>query len=386
MRRTFVDRLRRTASAVKIRAMTDMGSLERLRREWKIGPASRTAWEHALESDPYALPSQTPGWVDAICRTGPYVPATVQFEHASGRRLVLPMVRRKGLPSWASTRAAMPDRWGNGGLLVEDGDRREGDVEAVVSLLAAETRGPLVVVPNPRLDHRWSDAAPWSYTSPKWNYELDAADGYDHVWKHRFRSKVRRAVRKAEKSDVVIERDITGRLMRLFAPLYEESVLRWAAHSGMPACLARWRAARLESLAKFEYVARTFGEACETWMAFVDGRPAAGIIVLTQGSNADYWRGAMNLELAGPVRANDLLHARAIEAACRRGVTRYSFGISDPGSSLARFKEGFGATALPYSGYVLESVPIRRATRAGRRLLRRGVVAASSARRHFGRS
>jgi hypothetical protein len=273
----------------------------------------------------------------------------------------------------------MPARWGSGGLLAEDGVHDQDDVRAVVSLLAADTAGSLVMVPNPRLDDRWAGAAAWSYASQKWNYELDTSRGFEEVWGHQFRSTVRTAVRKADKSDVVVERDTTGRLMPLFLPLYQDSVLRWAKDTAMPAWLARSRAARLESLAKFEYVARAFGGACVTWMAFVDGQPAAGIIVLTQGRNTDYWRGAMNLALAGPVRANDLLHARAIEEACRRGMSRYSFGISDPGSSLARFKEGFGATAVPYSGYVLERFPVRRTIRAGRRLLRRGVVAAARA-------
>jgi CelD/BcsL family acetyltransferase involved in cellulose biosynthesis len=358
-----------------------MGGLaKRYGHEWQVSPASASAWEQVLASDPHALPSQTPAWVDAMCRTGSYAPASLQFRHTSGRRLVLPMVRRAGLPDWAAPRYSMPDRWGSGGLLAEDGVHDEDDVRAVVSLFAADTAGSLVMVPNPRLDDRWSGAAAWSYASPKWNYELDTSCGFEDVWGNRFRSAVRRAVRKAEKSDVVVERDTTGRLMPLFLPLYQESVLRWAKGTGMPAWLARSRAARLESLAKFEHVARVFGEACVTWMAFVDGRPAAGIIVLTQGPNTDYWRGAMNLALAGPVRANDLLHARAIEEACRRGMSRYSFGISEPGSSLARFKEGFGATAVPYCGYVLERFPVRRATRAGRRLLRRGVVAAASVR------
>ena len=103
-----------------------------------------------------------------------------------------------------------------------------------MSLLAARSTGPLVLVPNPRLDHRWSGAAPWSYTSPKWNYELDLTHGFDEVWRHRFRSSVRRAVRKAQKSDVVVERDTTGRLMPSFLTLYEKSVLRWAEDSGVP--------------------------------------------------------------------------------------------------------------------------------------------------------
>jgi len=332
-------------------------------------------------SDPAALPSQTQSWVDAMCATGSYAQASLLFRRPSGQRLILPLVRRAGLPARVAPRYSLPDRWGSGGLIVEDGRRDRDHARDVMSLLAQRSTGPLVLVPNPRLNHRWSGAASWSYTSPKWNYELDLTRGFDEVWRHRFRGSVRRAVRKAEKSDVVVERDTTGRLMPTFLTLYEKSVLRWAEESGVPTWLARRRAARLESLAKFEYVARAFGDACVTWMAFVQGLPAAGIVVLTKGHHADYWRGAMDLALAGPARANDLLHSLAIEEACSRGVSRYSFGISDPGSGLARFKEGFGATAVGYSGYVFERFPVRRATRASRRAVRRLVVAAESARR-----
>ncbi|WP_367891503.1 GNAT family N-acetyltransferase [Nocardioides sp. Arc9.136] len=192
------------------------------------------------------------------------------------------------------------------------------------------------------------------------------------MWTRRFSSGVRRAVRKAERSGVVVERDSTGRLLPQFLALYQESAQRWAAADGMPAWLAARRSARLEPLAKLQRVAAGFGEACVTWMAFVGGRPAAAVIVLNQGANVDYWRGAMTLPLAGPVRANDLLHRCAIEEACRRGAARYSFGISVPGTGLARFKEGFGAVPVPHSGYVLERFPVRRATRTGRRLVRRG--------------
>ncbi|MCR6033345.1 GNAT family N-acetyltransferase [Nocardioides sp. zg-579] len=346
------------------------------RHAWEVVPAVRPTWEALMRTDPYALPSQAPAWVDALCTTGPYRDASLELRSPEGRRLVLPMVRRTGVPAPAATRSSMPSRWANGGLVAEDGVHDAADARAVVALLAGS--GPLVIVPNPRLDDRWRHAAPWSYATAKHGYELDTTGGFEDVWTHLFSSSVRRAVRKAERSDVVVERDTTGRLLPLFVPLYQESVRRWAEGSGMPAWLARRRAARDESLDKLQQVARGFGEACVTWMAFVEGRPAAAIIVLTHGPNVEYWRGAMSLPLAGPVRANALLHRLAIKEACARGAARYSFGISTPGTSLARFKEGFGATAVPYAGYVLEPIPVRRATRTGRRLARRSVVAVTS--------
>lgn len=277
---------------------------------WEVAPADTACWEQVLATDPYAVASQAPAWVDAVCATGPYRPASLQLRSPDGRRLVLPMVRRRGLPAAAAGRLSMPGRWGHGGLVAEHGVLRPADVTAAISLVARAGAGPLVVVPAPRLDDRWRGAADWSCTTPKVDYELDTSGGFEEVWTRRFSSGVRRAVRKAERSGVVVERDSTGRLLPQFLALYQESAQRWAAADGMPAWLAARRSARLEPLAKLQRVAAGFGEACVTWMAFVGGRPAAAVIVLSQGANVDYWRGAMTLQLAGPVRANDLLHRR----------------------------------------------------------------------------
>lgn len=99
-------------------------------------------------------------------------------------------------------------------------------------------------------------------------------------------------------------------------------------------------------------------DACRIWVAWVDGKPAASIIVLTFGANAYYWRGAMDKELASPTRANYLLHARAIAQACRDGCRYYQMGETgfDPG--LAQFKASFGAHPRDYVEYRIERLPI----------------------------
>jgi len=51
----------------------------------------------------------------------------------------------------------------------------------------------------------------------------------------------------------------------------------------------------------------------------------------------------MDRQLAHPVRANRLLHRLAIEEACDAGCRSYHMGHSRPGSSLAEFKQSFGA-------------------------------------------
>ena len=77
----------------------------------------------------------------------------------------------------------------------------------------------------------------------------------------------------------------------------------------------------------------------------------------------------MDRDRAGPTRAAFLLQWRAIEEAAAAGCPTHHFGDSGTSSSLARFKEGFGAAAVPYADFGVERLPVTRADRA----LRTGV-------------
>jgi lipid II:glycine glycyltransferase (peptidoglycan interpeptide bridge formation enzyme) len=109
------------------------------------------------------------------------------------------------------------------------------------------------------------------------------------------------------------------------------------------------------------------------WVAWHDGRPAAGILVLQGEHNAHYTRGAMDREVAGPTRANDLLHRLAIEEACAAGCHSYHMGETGASESLARFKEGFGARPVPYAEYALERLPLTRLERGLHQLVKAAV-------------
>ena len=86
------------------------------------------------------------------------------------------------------------------------------------------------------------------------------------------------------------------------------------------------------------------------------------MITLVQGDTALAWRAASNIEVAGPVRANDLLHRDAIEYATAEGCRYYNMGESGGVESLMRFKVRFGATPRPHAGYRLERLPITTVT------------------------
>ena len=329
--------------------------------DWEdVAPASRDEWEEVLATDPAALPSQTPAWVAGICATGPYVDVSrVYRRRPDGGRLILPLVRRTGRAGAIGKVDSLPR--GFGGLVSEGGVLSHRDVTAVLADLRREFRGSILMNPAPSRCQHYDDAAGWSSNRHRYGQVLDLSGGFEEVWSRRFSSSARRAVRKAERSEITVVRDTTGRLSPHFTDLYQKSVVRWAKQKGIPSAVARLRASRRESTNMIRGLATSMGESWVTWMAFVDGAPASSIIVLNQGPNSHYWHGAMDLELAGPVRANDLLHKLAIEEACNRGHDHYWLGGSGyPGSGLWRFKASLGASPAPFNEYVLEQLPLVR--------------------------
>ncbi|HWE61422.1 MAG TPA: hypothetical protein VHB98_06905, partial [Chloroflexota bacterium] len=179
-------------------------------------PAPRALWQHTLEADREALVFQTPAWLDAICALGGYEDASRLYELPGGRRLVLPLVRRSGLPTVMTTQASMPHSWGMGGLVAPGGVRSE-DVAAVFADLAGLPVLRTSVRPNPLAGPAWAAAQPpRAIAVPRLAHVLDLEGGFDRVWSKRFLSTTRTAVRKAERAGLDVECDSSGRLMPVF--------------------------------------------------------------------------------------------------------------------------------------------------------------------------
>jgi hypothetical protein len=322
-----------------------------------VSPAPRDVWGQVLKSSPEALAFHTPEWLDCICAGGAYEDASLAYETADDRTLILPLARRKWLPTTLTTEASPPYGWGSAGPISAEAVRRE-DLEAILLDLARRGALRVTVRPNPLTEQPAAPPTPGTVLVPLRAFVLDLEGGYEHVWTRRFKPDVRTRVRKAERANVVVESDSEGRLVPEFYDLYLKSVDRWARRGEIPFWLLRSYLRHHEARRKFEIVGRTMRELCRTWVARVDGRPAATIVVLTLGANAYYWRGAMDKELASPSRANYLLHARAIAQACRDGCRWYQMGETGFGAGLAQFKSGFGATPREYVEYRIERLPL----------------------------
>ena len=329
-------------------------------------PADRGVWEEVLAADPRALVTQSPVWLDCLCQVGGYVDASRLYELADGRRLVVPLARKPGF----FRQASLPESWGFGGALVE-GELTAADARVVLDDLGESRTLRTSLRPNPLSAGAWAAAGgDRALATPRLAHVLDLEGGFDRVWNERFTPHARRAVQKAERSGLSVECDTTGRLVPVYYDLYERSLERWAHNLHEPLWLARLRAQRRDPRRKIEAIARALGASARVWVASLDGRPAAALLVL-QGANAHYTRGAMDRELAAPTRANHLLHRLAIEDACTAGCGVYQMGESGTSSGLARFKEGFGATPSRYAEYHLERLPITATDRYVRSAVKR---------------
>ncbi|MFE5712743.1 GNAT family N-acetyltransferase [Streptomyces sp. NPDC056501] len=338
-------------------------------------PAPREVWWRLAEEDGATLVTQTPYWLDALCATAPFEDASRLYVFAGGRRLVVPLVRRRGLPARLTAEESWPSGWGIGGPLAAPGTPDEEEALIVFRDLARRPALRVGVRFGPDADPVWAAAAPRDFAAETiTTHGLDLSGGFDAVWERRFHARVRRDVRRSERSAVEVEVDREGRLVAEFYGLYETSMLRWAAQQHEPRVLARLRRTRAFPQRYLEAVAERFGTSCAIYLARVGGEPAAGAVVVSYGDRTKYWRSAMDRDLAHPVRANFLLQKLAIEDACAEGRTVYVMGDSRPGSSLAHFKEGFGAVGQPTLRYRRERLPLTEADRlmrtTAKRLLR----------------
>lgn len=320
-------------------------------------PAPRDAWHAVHASDPFALVTQSPEWVESICALGGYVDASRLYEREDGRRLVLPMVRRRLSLGPLALEASFGEGWGIGGLLASEGVTRS-DVALVLEDLAARPALRRLIRPNPLLTAEWEAARrPTVRALPRMAHVLDLEGGFDHVWRTRFTHNAKNGVHRATRAGLVVERGSGDEHIEAFYGLFEKSLERWSAKQHEPLWLTRVRGHRRDPIEKFRVLARTLGDSFSIWLALLSGRPIAATVVL-RGANAHCARSVFDTRGGGTTGPNYLLHASAIEDACEAGCRHYHFGESGHSTSLAFFKTRFGAATHAYCEYRLERVPL----------------------------
>lgn len=341
-----------------------------VRVERVTSPAPRVEWEALTAADPTSLVDQSPGWTDVIAASAPYRDASRLYELSDGRRFVLPLVRRRGPVRPAGVESAFPDGWGIGGLV---GPHRDlPALRAVLDDLSRRREVFTRIRPDPSEGELWNEAAPPGVvTRPKRAHVIDLRPGPDALFAAMSAS-TRRNIRKAEKAGLEVTDAATPEHLAAYYRLFELSLERWAERSREPLRLALWRGRRRDPLWKLQAMADRLGDQFRLWLAWQDGDPIAGKIVLL-GNTAHGTRGAMDRERAHPTRASHLVEWRAVEEAAARGCTSYHQGETGTSSSLAQFKEGFGGRSHAYEDLRFERLPFTRADVALRSAVKRAI-------------
>ncbi|WP_160101122.1 GNAT family N-acetyltransferase [Rhodococcus sp. T7] len=326
-----------------------------------------------MASDPLAGPSHLPAWLDCICEAGGWSDASRLYEFPDGRRMVIPLVRQgfaaaPGQSGLLDVHASFPRGWASGGIVAPGGATTE-DVAFALTDLAAAPGLRMLLRPGFSTAATWREASSHGWGSecgplkmPLATYILDLEGGLEKVWSNRLSSKarsgIRNAQRKADKAKLEIDVGNSPQLLADFYDLYLRWLDRRARERRMPRAVARWRGQRAEPMLRFHTVATALGERCRIWVARLDGTPIASAFAVYHGAIGIGWRAFSDRELAGPLRAHELVQFLAIEHACGIGCRYFDMGESGGAAGLATVKKRFGAKPHAVAEYAFERAPI----------------------------
>jgi hypothetical protein len=158
----------------------------------------------------------------------------------------------------------MPKMWGYGGVIAPDAIR-SSELDSIVDDLLHSAPLRLSIRPNPLLADTWrKSVAGRMIPTPRVVHLLDLSEGFETIWRDGFSARARRAVRKAERAGLTIERGTSGALISDFNDLYNGWITRRARERHVPRLIPQMRAERPE---RFRHVGRDLGKRCRVLLA-----------------------------------------------------------------------------------------------------------------------
>lgn len=314
-------------------------------RTWIATPKE---FAELVEGEQDCALSQTAHFGEAVARAfGEYTYQPRVFEFSGGQRVLLPLVQVRRRPHFLRCFEAMPFSL-NGAPAVLGGPLGRNHLVAVLDWLRPDLL---------RLNGGATCAGLWESCGPDKllqtiecsSHVLRLGEGMDAIWSRRFSAKARNHCRAAERKGVEV-RGATGVAdFENYYSIYEVASARWGHH------------APPYSRALFRELGTLVGQGVELKLAYVRGRPIAGILLFHGRRSTLYWGAAMLKEFGSYAPHNALLRA-SIEEACARGMTQFDFGGSAKLESVRAFKESFGAQPVRYYNYVFTSTRYRLVT------------------------
>ena len=174
----------------------------------------------------------------------------------------------------------------------------------------------------------WEGAPGWHAIAES-SQVLDLPEEPQSLFEHSFTAQNRNKIRKAERAGLTVRRGADATYLDAYAALYRTALPRWRLHRPLPPAL---------------FAALAGASGVDVWLAERAGRPVAALLNLRGGGQIMNW-GNVSLPEAWRDAPNNLLHWRALEAACldRQGPRLYNFGASAGLPGVHAFKAAFGA-------------------------------------------
>ena len=286
-----------------------------------VAPASsETAWSEFVEAHPDATGYHEWGWRPVFERVfGHVCHYLVATDGRSGKIIgVLPLVEIRSL-LFGRTLTSLP--FVNfGGVLSLDPSAEQPLVDAAADL--ARTRGCRHV----ELRHVGRHFPDLPCKQHKVTMRLSLGAG---MWE-RIDRKARNQVRKAQKSNLTVERG-GAELVTAFYEVFARNM----RDLGTPVYPIRF----------FDEVMRAFPSRTAIIVVRLGGKPvAAGLTYGTRNMTEIPW--ASSIREFNSLCPNHLLYWHAIETAVAEGVSVFDFGRSTPGEGTFKFKEQWGAVPV----------------------------------------
>jgi len=155
------------------------------------------------------------------------------------------------------------------------------------------------------------------------------------LFRDAFTAQNRNKIRKAEKQGVQVRRAHDAAALHLYAALYADTARRWRSRKSLPEEFF------------LALAAAPFG--VDVWIAERDGEHLAALLNFTCGGQIMNW-GNVSRRQAWNLSPNNLLHWRALQAACEDGggPRLYNLGSSAGLPGVETFKSAFGARLHAY--------------------------------------
>lgn len=299
-----------------------------------IDNVPRDLWDHVVVRCGYATFFHTSTWAEIMTQTHPrFRIATKGFVLDDSAVAVVPLMattERNRYFKWYES--MLPGVYGGA---VAERNLTQTEINSIFRHLANARTAHIHVMGNPYTDHE----LPPSYNrSPLYTQVLSLDKGFDAIFENMHRSK-RRGTRKARKMGVEVGVAEREEEFRSYYEVYKDAVRRWGDRTliSYPYGL-------------FEQLYRYRSENLKLWIAKVDGRIVSGNVVVYHNRHCAYWHGA-TLESYFSYRPGALLITEIIRDACQRGLACCDLSPSGGLKGVERYKEQFGAQAVPFYSY-----------------------------------